>query len=216
MDKKTMILVGAGKGMGNHIAKVFALHGFRVILIARRQEQLRRYTKDFETLGLEVFWQTADVTDADSLKKAFERIQKQFGVADVLVYNVAVREAGFPSSLSADELMKRYQVDVVGAVDCARQLIPYWKQRGEGTLLFTGGGFALYPMAEYTSVSLDKAALRTLAYAFHSELRTSGIFAGIVTIMGNVVPGTHYAPEQIAEKYWQLYVERKDCEIIYR
>lgn len=215
MDKKTMILVGEGSGTGKQIAKIFALHGFRVMLVAGEQEPQLWRAEDFGTQEPEIFWQPADVSDADSLKRAFGQIRERFGIADVLVYNAAVREAGFPSSLSAGELMKRYRVDVVGAVNCAALLLPYWKQRGEGTVLFTGGGFALYPMAEYTSVSLDEAALRALAYAFHSELQASGIFAGMVTIMGNVVPGTHYAPERIAEKYWQLYVERKGCEIIY-
>ena len=64
-------------------------------------------------------------------------------------------------------------------------------------------------MAEYSCVSIDKAALRSLACTLHQELKEKGIFVGIVTIMGNVVPETHYAPEKIAEVYWKMYQERK-------
>lgn len=53
---------------------------------------------------------------------------------------------------------------------------------------FTGGGFSIHPMAEYSCVSIDKAALRSLACTLHQELKEKGIFVGIVTIMGNVVP----------------------------
>ena len=48
------------------------------------------------------------------------------------------------------------------------------------------------------------------------KLKEKGIFVGIVTIMGNVVPETHYAPEKIAEVYWKMYQERKVWEYIYQ
>lgn len=40
MDKKTIVVVGAGAGLGNHIAEEFGRNGFRVILMARREEKL--------------------------------------------------------------------------------------------------------------------------------------------------------------------------------
>ena len=51
---------------------------------------------------------------------------------------------------------------------------------------------------------------------FIAKLKEKGIFVGIVTIMGNVVPETHYAPEKIAEVYWKMYQERKVWEYIYQ
>ena len=48
------------------------------------------------------------------------------------------------------------------------------------------------------------------------EQNAEGIFTGVVTIMGNIAEGTHYDPEMIAEKYWQLYTERKDVEIVFK
>ena len=51
---------------------------------------------------------------------------------------------------------------------------------------------------------------------FCEEFVNQGIFVGIVTIMGNVVPETHYAPEKIAEVYWKMYQERKVWEYIYQ
>ena len=40
MDKKTIVVVGAGKGMGNHIAEEFGKNDFRIVLMARKQESL--------------------------------------------------------------------------------------------------------------------------------------------------------------------------------
>ena len=41
MDKKTIVVVGAGSGLGNHIADEFGGNGFKVILMARREEKLQ-------------------------------------------------------------------------------------------------------------------------------------------------------------------------------
>ena len=41
MDKKTIVVVGAGQGLGNHVAKRFGKEGFRVVLMARNGESLK-------------------------------------------------------------------------------------------------------------------------------------------------------------------------------
>ena len=43
MDKKTIVVVGAGTGLGNHIAEKFGRNGFRVILMARREGRFQEY-----------------------------------------------------------------------------------------------------------------------------------------------------------------------------
>lgn len=55
MSKKTLIVVGAGKGLGNAVAKEFASHDFRVVLIARNEEHLQEYKKEFEAEGIETY-----------------------------------------------------------------------------------------------------------------------------------------------------------------
>ncbi|KIR03561.1 Short-chain dehydrogenase/reductase SDR [Lachnospiraceae bacterium TWA4] len=216
MSKKTVVVVGAGKGMGNHIAKKFAQNDFRVVLMARSEERLGQYKKEFEEEGFEVATKSVDAANTESLKDAFDWVKSEFGVVDVLVYNAAILEAGFPTTLSNEEFMKHYQVDVASALFCANQVIPAQLEQKEGTILFTGGGFALYPMAEYTCVSVGKAALRALAFTLNQELSEKGIFTGIVTIMGNIAKNTPYDPELIAEKYWELYTNRKDVEVVFK
>lgn len=216
MDKKTVVVIGSGAAIGNHVAEVFAKKGFRAVLVARSKEKLDGYVKEFQKKGYEAYAQIGDAADAASLKAVFDSIGKQFGKIDVLVYNAAILEGGTPSSLSGEELMRHYQVDVASALDCVKQVLPKQLSTGEGTILFTGGGLALHPVAEYACVSMGKAALRALAFTLHQELKEKGIFTGIVTIMGNVVSGTHYDPALIAEKYWKLYTEREACEYVYK
>lgn len=216
MDKKTIVIVGAGKGMGNHIAEEFGRNDFRIVLMSRNQASLDSYVNEFADKGMEAYGITADAGNIDSLTNAFSQVRERFGAVDVLVYNTCILEGGKPTELSSAELMRHYQVDVASALHCALQVIPDMREKKSGTILFTGGGLALYPMPEYTCVSINKAALRALAVTLNAELGGEGIFTGVVTIMGNVAPNTHYDPGDIAKDYWKLYTERKETEIVFK
>lgn len=216
MSRKTVVIVGTGKGMGNHIAEKFAQNDFRVVLMARNESSLADYIKEFESKGMEAYGFTADAADTESLTDAFKKVKEQFGVVDVLVYNACILTGAYPTELNSEVLMEHYQVDVASALHCAKLVVPDQKASGKGTILFTGGGLATYPMAEFTCVSVDKAALKALAITLNQELQPQNIFVGVVTIMGNVAPETHYSPELIAEEYWGLYTNRKECEVIYK
>ena len=215
MSKKNIVIVGAGKGLGNHIAEKFGQNDFRVILVARNQQTLDSYTKYFNDQNIEAYGIAADAANTNSLTTAFEKIDNQFGPINTLVYNACILESGFPTTLSSEVLMQHYQVDVASALHCAQLVLPRMIQQQDGAILFTGGGLAMHPMPEFTCVSIDKAALRALAYAMNQELQDKGIYVGVVSVMGNIAPDTYYAPKIIAEKYWQLYTDRKEYELVY-
>lgn len=48
---KTFVEIGAGKGLGNAVAKKFASNGYKVVLMARSQEHLETYQKEFEGMA---------------------------------------------------------------------------------------------------------------------------------------------------------------------
>jgi len=199
--------------MGNHIAERFAKENFRVVLVARRQSALDEYAAELSAKGYEVFARSADVSDTESLAKVFS----EFGAADVLIYNAAFMSGGLASEISAAEAVEHFKVGVAGAIDCVRQVLPKQIERGDGAIIFTGGLFGVYPNAnfEYACMSMDKAALRSLAQMLNVELKDKGIFVGIVQIMGVVGSSEHFAPKNIADAYWKLYTERNSFEYIF-
>lgn len=214
---KTIVVVGAGKGMGNHIAEKFAQNDFKVVLVARREDALKEYVEEFENKGFEAYGEVADVSDAASLEKCLDNIISKFDSVDVLVYNAAFMAGGSPTQLTADEMIEHFKTDVVGAQVSANKVIPAMKENGEGAILFTGGLFGVFPNAypDFACMSMDKAALRQLAQMYNAELKDDGIFVGIVNIMGTVGEGDDHQPANIAEKYWELYSSQDNFEICY-
>ena len=215
MDKKTIVVVGAGPGLGNHIAEEFGRNGFRAILMARNEEKLQEYVSQMKSSGIEADYQVVDCASNNSIQAAFDVVRKKYGIVNVMAYNTAVLRDGLATAISPEELVVRYQVDVAGAVCAAQQVLLGQIEHGEGAILFTGGGLAFNPMSQFTSISIHKAALRTLAIALHDEVKDKGIYVGIVNVKGNIGSDDYYAPARIAEQFYHLYQEKDKIEITY-
>lgn len=215
MDKKTIVVVGAGQGLGNHVAEKFGEKGFRVILMARNEQSLKAYRQEFVAKGIETYTYKIDAILPDTLTQAFGQVNQQFGTPDVLIYNVGITTPDEPGRIDNMELMKHYQVDVVSAYHSICQIVDEEFRRKKGTIILTGGGLALFPNAAYLPLSLDKSALRAMAYALHEKLKPQGIFVGTVTICGSIGGSDFFAPMRIAESYWKMYNERSEWELVY-
>ncbi|MFX8782095.1 SDR family NAD(P)-dependent oxidoreductase, partial [Acinetobacter baumannii] len=89
---------------------------------------------------------------------------------DVLIYNAAGLTMSVPTALSPEQLSADLNVSVVSALAAARVVAPSMIAAGRGSILVTGGGFALRPMAAMTSLGIGKAAVRNLAFSLAEEL----------------------------------------------
>ncbi|MCM1400104.1 MAG: SDR family NAD(P)-dependent oxidoreductase [Clostridium sp.] len=213
--KKTIVVVGAGKGLGNGVAEKFGNNDFRVILMARSEDHLKEYATDFTAKGIEVYTQAADVADFDAFAKVFGEVVKTYGTPDVLFYNVGVTVADAEVKISTQTLVERYTVDVAGAYNCIRLVDTEEFAVKHGAILVTGGGLALQPYAGYLPLSMDKAALRAMVQALSPVMKEKGIYLGTVQVTGTIGSDDFFAPKTIAEEFWKLYTEQDTFEIVH-
>ena len=93
---------------------------------------------------------------------------------------------------------------MIGAIVTAQSADPSMRAADLGTILFTGGGFADHPVPALATVSLGKAALRAAVTMLQADLEPDGIRVASLTIAGQIVAGTPFDPERIAERYWEI------------
>lgn len=203
--KPVCLIVGAGPGIGHSVAQAFAREGYAIALAARHADKLRALQPALEKLGTTSRAYAVDAGDEASLRSLFASVRKDLGDPEVLVYNPAAHAVGKPTTIGSDKLAADFRVNVTGALICAQEAATAMKDRGRGTILLTGGGFAHEPAANYASLSLGKAALRNLTYTLAQELGAYGIHVATVTVYGFVQSGTHYDPARIAEAYLRLH-----------
>lgn len=211
-----MVIIGAGAGIAQAVAKKFGSNGFTVILIARKRDKLKQLTQLLIDDGIDAHFYIGNAGDSDSIKDAFEQIWEDFNHVDVIHYNAAKLKNVNIASETADALTRDFKVNVAGVMTAVNIVLPDMEKKGEGAILLTGGGFALSPNPEYGSLAIGKAGLRSLANSLHLTLKPKNIFVGTVTVCGFVSPNEEkYTPQNIAEQFWKLYTERNEFEIQY-
>lgn len=213
--KRTIFVVGTGSGLGNGVARKFAQEGFKVVLMARREEKLAGFTDEFAQEGYEAAKKAVDVTDFSSFVARFAEAVKEHGTPDVLFYNVGITAPDDKEKLDAKTLVEHYIADVAGAYQAVKLVCTEDFGAKAGAILITGGGLALQPYIDYLPLSMDKAALRAMVQALAPSLNEKGIYIGTIQITGRIGSNDHFAPKTIAEKFWELYSKRETNEIVY-
>ena len=99
-------------------------------------------------------------------------------------------------------------VNVGGAQVAAQAVAAKLSERGSGTILLTGGGFALQPSADNLSLCNGKAGIRALAQGLFESFKEKGIHVATVTVAAFVSPGSNDA-EAVAGHFWQLHSQPK-------
>ena len=204
VNRKHLLLIGAGPGLGMAIARRFAVGGYGITLLARSADGLRDLVTGLSDTGAEVDTIEADASDPEGLRAHLTELYRCDGSPGVIIYNAVIGAPDRLMSASVDHLQAAYAVDVIGAIVAAQVAAPAMKGAGFGTIVVTGGGFADHPIPALATVSLGKAALRSAATMLGADLEPDGIRVATLTIAGQIVAGTAFDPELIAERYWEV------------
>jgi short-subunit dehydrogenase len=203
-------IVGMGRGISYAVARRFAAEGFAIGMISRDEAILRELENEIPgSRGL-----VADAGETAALRAAIDEL----GPTSVLVYNASAGHSGPATALALEDAAADFRVNILGVLAAVQAAVPGMRSAGQGTILITGGGLALKPSPALASLSLGKAAQRSLALSLAGELEPDGIHVTTVTVCGFVQPGTHFAAEKIAEEYWRLHIQTPgqfEREIVY-
>lgn len=205
---KTFLSIGAGPGMGLATAERFAREGFRIVLSARNDGKTRDMADALRAAGRTVETRTVDAGDPAGVAALVAEVESTFGI-DVLHYNAAAMRQARLADQPRDTFNADLAVNVGGAMAAVQAAAEGMAARGAGTVLLTGGGFALQPHPDYLSLSIGKAGIRALAQGLFDSFRENGIHVATVTVAGFVSPGSKEA-EAVAERFWQLHGEPKE------
>lgn len=140
---KTIVITGASSGIGKATAKYFIKKGWQVAATMRQPEREQELN---HLAHVELF--QLDVTDEDSINRAFDEIKGNYGTIDAFFNNAGYCLFG-PLELSTPEQIKQtLEVNLVGATLVIRKFIPLLRENGGGTILATSsvGGRVSLPL----------------------------------------------------------------------
>jgi short-subunit dehydrogenase len=204
IDNHHLLLIGAGPGLGIVVARRFADGGYRVTLLARSTDGLRDLADSLADTGAQIDTVAADASDPEGLGVRVAELYNEEDAPGLIIYNAVMGAPDKLLSSSVEHLQTAYAVDVISAIVVTQVAAPAMRAAGSGTIMVTGGGFADHPIPALATVSLGKAALRSAATMLGADLDPDGIRVATLTIAGQIVAGTAFDPENIAERYWEV------------
>ncbi len=89
---KTALVTGGSSGIGAHLAGVLAEAGAKVVVAARREQELAKVVAAIEKRGGKAFAVCMDVTDSESVENGFRAAEREMGVANVLLNNAGITD----------------------------------------------------------------------------------------------------------------------------
>jgi len=177
---KVVLITGASSGIGKGFAVELAKRGAAVALLARRSDQLNEIVKEIEANGGRAIALTADVTDANAVTAAVEETRAELGPIDVLIANAGIGGSKSATELTAEDITKVLDVNVVGAVNAATAVIPEMVKRGTGQLVAISSLAAYRGLPKSAAYCASKAAVSAMFESFRVDLRRTGVTVTII------------------------------------
>lgn len=178
MTKPVFLLTGAGDGTGAATARRFAAGGYRVALLARTEERLKRLEKEME--GSRGY--VCDVGDLDQLRETIAKVREEMGPVNVAMHNAA--QGAFKTILEADPVQfeQLFRVNTTALMVLTQCVAPDMIKAGKGAIMVTGNTAAWRGKPNFCMFAPTKASQRILAEAIARDLGPKGVHVAYVTI----------------------------------
>ncbi|SEI08859.1 SDR family oxidoreductase [Paracoccus alkenifer] len=182
---QTILITGAGSGIGRVTAQGFLAAGWRVGLIGRRESTLR------DTAGghRDALVLPCDVSDAGAVDAAFDRAAAQWGRLDVLFNNAGTGlRPQTPDEIDPDEFRRVIEVNVTGVLICARAAFRIMRaQDPQGGRIINNGSVSAYaPRPGSIAYTASKHAVTGITRSIALDGRPFDIACGQIDI-GNAM-----------------------------
>jgi len=177
---RVAVVTGAGRGIGAATALLFAKAGANVALVDRDAAGVTQTAQQIGLVGGEALPFTTDVTDAFAIERTFDRVAEEWGSLDVLVNNAGLLRESPLYDLAEDDLQETLDVNLRGAMVCARAAVPHMAKRRRGRILSASSATTWLGPRGLTAYSAAKAGIVGMTRTWARELGPLGITANAV------------------------------------
>ena len=183
---KTIIVTGAGSGMGEAMAKLFALEGARIVAADIHLETVERVVSDIKAAGGEAMAVVSDIANPSAARELIKQTIDAYGKLDVLVNNAGIMDGMEGVEDISDERWDHvFAVNTTGTMRLMREAVKHFKKVKGGVILnnISIGGLngaragAAYTASKHAVIGLTK----NTAFFYAGEgIRCNGIAPGAV------------------------------------
>jgi NAD(P)-dependent dehydrogenase (short-subunit alcohol dehydrogenase family) len=177
LNGKTILITGAGSGLGRAAALSYAMHGATVLLLGKNLEKLEQTYDAIEAAGaptpalMTLDLETAGETEYQEVANI---VAGEFGKLDGLLHNAALSAPMLPLQfVTLNSWNKLLQVNLTAAFALTRACLPVLQQAPNASLVFTSSRAGRETRAYWGPYAISKHGVETLMEIFYHELATT-------------------------------------------
>lgn len=185
LDRKTAFITGAGSGIGEQTARLFAAQGARVVVADVDEEAGNRVAGE---IGETALFRRMDVADSPAVAEAVKWTARQVGRLDILVNNAGIGFVGNVEETAEEDFLRLQTVNVTGVYLCCKHAIPIMRSQGGGNIINIGSVAGLVGIERRFAYSATKGAVIAITRQLAIDYVEDRIRVNCIC------PGTVYTP----------------------
>ena len=166
MERKTVLITGASRGLGASIAKVFAKENHNIILnYNNSEEEALKLTQELKQYNVEVLPIKADITKEEEIKKMVETAIEKFKKIDILINNAGIAIDTTFEDKTKDNFIKTLDTNLIGPFLVSKYVGEYMLKQKQGNIVNISSTNGIDTYYEYSlDYDSSKAAMISLTH----------------------------------------------------
>lgn len=170
LENKTVVVTGAGGGLGTELVRQFLDEGCSVAALVRSTRSLEELKQKMPSEKLMAF--EVDVSNSDNVSECFNALAEKFGGVDILFNNAAVYPKVNFLEESPEQWKKAIEINLGGVSNCCKAVLPQMIEKGFGRIYNLGSFAGISPIANSSAYSCSKAGLGALTKSIARDVET--------------------------------------------
>lgn len=167
---KVVWITGASSGIGEALVKSFAGYGAKVVLSARRQEELTRVQQEAGLNDTDSMILPIDLYNSGEIEPAIEKIKQKFSVIDILVCNAGISQRSLAKDTLPEVDRKIMELNYFSVVTLVKKILPGMIARQQGHIVVISSVMGKISIPLRSAYCASKHALQGFFDAFRAEV----------------------------------------------
>ena len=180
LEGKVAIVTGAGRGIGKAISVSLAKAGCRIVLAARKREQIEAVQKEILSKGGDALGVPTDLTVDEDIQRLVEESQAQWGAVDILINNAGWGKRAPVVGASLTDWDQTFRLNLRAPMVLAKALLPNMIAKREGAVINIGSVSGKTGEANGAAYSASKFGLIGFTQSLYEEVREHSIKVAVI------------------------------------